>query len=273
MTKITSVSYEQLRLRRQQLKRQRQIRAWQGIWRSLLVSGIASTLTWLVSQSNWVIRQPGQITVKGNHFLSNDAILELLPYPYPQSLLQLEPRLLSQELESKSIIVEATVTRQLLPPSLTIEVTERKPVAVALAQPASKINQSQMSEVSFLDAQGVVIREINYQDINESIQLPRLKIIGASYQYQPYWSEFYKLVSKSSVEIWSVDWRNPSQIFLQTELGKVNLGAYSEQFSEQLTVLAQMRNLSTKVQASQIDYIDLTNIHSPTIQIKKRPEQ
>lgn len=270
MTKITSVSYEQLRLRRQQLKRQRQIRAWQGVWRSLLVSGIAATLVWLVSQSNWVIRQPEQITVKGNQFLSKEAILALLPNSYPQSLLKLEPQFLAQELKSQGVIVKARVTRQLLPPSLTIEVRERQPVAIAVDNFADlETEQISGSQVSLLDAQGVLMPQIHYHDLKENFQLPTLKIIGASHQYQPYWSNFYQAVSQSSVDIWSIDWRNPTQIFLQTELGKVNVGAYSEGFPEQLEVLAQMRTISTQLPGSQIEYIDLTNSKSPTIQVKK----
>ena len=269
MTKITSMSYEQLINRRQRLKRRRQIKSWQGVWRSILVSGIAGSLAWLIVQSNWVIRQADQIAIQGNEVLSPEAILAILDYSYPLSLFQLEPQVITQKLESSGSISKARVTRQLLPPSLTIEVTERYPVAVAVApSPTVSDGEGEASQEGFLDSQGVWLPRDIYTDIDLNIPLPTLKIIGSPSQYQPYWREFYPAIRNSAVEVWSVDWRNPSNIILTTELGKVNIGIYSRKFRDQLSTLGRMGHLPHKIPTSKIDYIDLTNSLNPAIKLK-----
>jgi cell division protein FtsQ len=263
------MSYEQLINRRQRLKRRRQIKSWQSVWRSMLVSGIAGSLGWLIVQSNWVIRQADQITIQGNEILSPKVILAILDYSYPLSLFQLEPQVMTEKLESSGSISKARVTRQLLPPSLTIEVTERYPVAIAVA-PSSTVGNREggNSQEGFLDFQGVWLPRDIYTEIDPNLPLPTLKVIGSPSQYQPHWREFYQAIRNSAVEVWSVDWRNPSNIILTTELGKVNIGIYSKQFPDQLSTLGRMRHLPHKIPTSKIDYIDLTNSLNPAIKLQ-----
>ena len=64
-----------------------------------------------------------------------------------------------------------------------------------------------------------------------------------------------------------MDWQNPSNLILWTELGKVYLGADISQIGAQLAVLAQMVKLPELLDPSKIDYLDLTNPRSPGIQL------
>jgi cell division protein FtsQ len=70
--------------------------------------------------------------------------------------------------------------------------------------------------------------------------------------------------------VFEVDWQNPGNLILTTELGAVHLGPYSSRIAEQLTVLDKMRQLPKQLDLSQIAYIDLKNPTSPMIHI---PEQ
>jgi cell division protein FtsQ len=58
---------------------------------------------------------------------------------------------------------------------------------------------------------------------------------------------------------------------ITTEIGVVHLGAYSSQFTQQLRVLDQMRNLPEQVDLALVDYIDLQNPSSPVIQMLPEP--
>src|SRR4028119_1149443 len=131
MTNIASVSQAQLTTRRKKLRRERRVKSFQAIWRSLFVGGMATSLVWAITLPEWVIRQPEQVVIEGNHFLSSQAIRSLLPLSYPQSLLRVQPQALAKSLESQAPIAKAIVSRQLLPPGLTIQVKERRPVAIA----------------------------------------------------------------------------------------------------------------------------------------------
>ena len=79
MTNIASVSQAQLTTRRKKLRRERRVKSFQALWRSLFVGGIATSLVWAITLPEWVIRQPEQIVIEGNHFLSAQAIRSLLP--------------------------------------------------------------------------------------------------------------------------------------------------------------------------------------------------
>lgn len=231
---------------------------------------MATGLVWAVTLPDWVIRQPEQIVIEGNHFLSRQAIRSLLPLSYPQSLLQIQPQALAKSLESQSPIAKATVSRQLLPPGLTIQVKERKPVAIAQS-PAhlnSKTSDSTAS-MGLLDEQGVWMPRSIYTQLEQNQELPTLKVIGSNAQYRPYWSVVYQAVNQSAMKVLEIDWQDPANLILKTELGTVHFGPYSSRFTEQLTVLDRMRELPTRIQPSKIVYIDLKNPDFPAIQMTK----
>ena len=270
MANIASVSPAELTNRRQQLRRARRIKFLQAVWRTLLVGGMASGLVWAITIPDWVITKPEQIVIKGNYFLSVQTIRSLLPLSYPQSLLRVEPSAIAHALEQAAPIAQATVTRQLVPPMLIIQVKERQPVAIALPIPAAVgKTTSSASQAGLLDEQGVWMPQSSYRELPEKVALPTLKIIGTTEQYRPYWSEVYQAVNHSPVKVSEIDWQNPTNLILKTELGTVHLGAYSSRFAEQLRVLDQMRDLKSHIQPSQIAYIDLKNPDSPLLQMKK----
>lgn len=269
MTIITSVSQAQLATRRQKLRRSRRLKVFRTLWQTLAIGTIASGVTWAIVQPGWVIRQSDRVAISGNEFLSTEAIRALLPIEYPQSLFRLKPQQIAIALESKAPIASATVSRQLFPPRLTIEVSERYPVAIALP-PTNPSNSSPDSSTppGLLDEQGVWMPMDSYSSLDRSFPLPTLKIVGALEQYRHHWSEVYQVLSRCSVKIWEIDWQNPRNIILKTELGIVHIGSYGSQFADQLNVLAQMRQLPERVNESEIAYIDLKNPVLPSIQMR-----
>lgn len=270
MESIASVSQAQLTTRRKQLRRERRIKSVQALWRSLFVGGMATGLVWAITLPNWVISTSEQIVVEGNHLLSAKSIRSLLPLSYPESILRVEPQAIAKSLESQAPIAEATVTRQLLPPGLTIKVKERKPVAIVQStDPSSAQGANPTSKSGFLDAQGIWMPESSYTRLEQKLELPSLKVIGSSAQYLSHWSEVYQAVSHSPVKVLEIDWRNPANLILKTELGNVHLGPYSSRFTEQLTVLDRMRELPSHIQAGNIAYINLHNPEFPAIQMEK----
>jgi cell division protein FtsQ len=299
MASIASVSQEELTTRRKKLRHARRIRSFQSIWRSLFVGGMAGGLVWAITLPDWVIRQPEQVVIEGNHFLSSKTIRSLLPLSYPQSILRVEPQAIAKSLESQAPIAKAIVSRQLLPPGLTIQVKERRPVAIALgsapkaelaqsaapqaviaqsAAPQAAIDQAMATQngknansppTGLLDEQGVWMPSSSYTKLEQNLDLPTLKVIGSSEQYRPYWSEVYQAVSRSPVKVFEIDWQDPANLILKTELGKVHFGPYSSRFTEQLGVLDRMRELPTHMSPSQIAYIDLQNPDFPAIQMNK----
>lgn len=268
MTNIASVSRSDLTQQRRMLRNQRRLRQFQSFLRTLAVTGIAGSLVWATTRPVWILRQPDQVSVEGNHFLSEQVIESLLPFSYPQSLLQIKPEAISHSLESQATIAEATVTRQLFPLGLRIKVKERVPVATSIIH-LSRGSSTSIPKVSLglLDRGGAWIPLQTYTSQSSILKLPSLKVIGWPEQYRPYWTQLYQAVSRSPVKVIEIDCKDPTNLILKTELGIVHLGAYSPRLTEQLNVLDKMRQLPAKLNFSQIAYIDVKNPENPSVQL------
>jgi cell division protein FtsQ len=274
MEDISPTSRSELSNRRQQLRRQRRWRTLQTGWQVLAVSGLAGGLLWSLSLSDWMIRTPQQIVIEGNRFLSSNTIRSVLPIRYPQSLLTIQPQAISQKLKAETPIAEATVTRRLFPPSLTVRIQERYPVAVAyFSSPSASSLGAQPTnsspQVALLDEEGAWVPHEIYVALHSSQNLPDLKVIGMREEYRSHWADLYQQVSQSPVKIAEIDWRNPSNLVLHTEFGVIYLGAYGSQFAVQLRLLDQMRQLPQQVDPEQVSHIDLRNPDLPLIEMKE----
>jgi len=258
MTSIAPVSRTELSQRRQKLRRQRRNRFLQTSWRNVAIAGFAASALWVATLPAWVIRKPEQVTIKGNRFISEQTIRTLLPIAYPQSLLKVQPQSISDALKAKAPIADATVDRQLFPPSLTVRVRERVPIAQTV---------SKASQPGLLDETGVWMPQDSYTNLNPNFKLPPLKIIGNPERYRPDWATFYRTIHQSPVKILEANWEDPTNLILKTELGAVQFGVYGSNFPTQLKVLDEMRRLPSRMNGAQILSIDLRNPNSPVLQM------
>ncbi|OLP17898.1 cell division protein FtsQ [Leptolyngbya sp. 'hensonii'] len=273
MTEFLSVSHTDLIQRRKQLRNQRRLRNFQAVWQMIAVSSLSAGLAWVLTLPGWVIATPEQVEIKGNRFLSTKAILALLPLSYPQSLLQVQPQALAEKLEAAAPIRSVTVTRQLIPPKMMVQVRERLPVAVTVPAKLAPRRAAQPTQApktfnaGLLDENGKWMPFDSYSSIDKAFKLPSLKVIGMSEAYTPYWSSLYRLISRSSVKILEIDWRDSANLILKTEVGTYHLGPYSAIFAQQLNVIERMRKLPQHFDSSRIAYIDLKNPETPIIQV------
>ena len=265
---IGSVSQSDLVSRRQTLRRQRRLKLVIIIWQILAVSSLASGLLWAITQPIWLITKQEQLTVEGNQLLSDRAILSLITLDYPQSIWGIKPQILAHNLESHNPIAKAKISRHLFPPSLRIEITERRPVAITKFK--SKVGTGNSQKMGWLDANGNWIPLESFSALERTESLPTLKVIGFTEQYRQYWHPLYKSLSRSPVKVFEINWEDPGNLILTTELGLVHLGQYSSRFSEQLNVLDRMRELPNKIDVRRIAYIDLKNPESPLIQLPNK---
>lgn len=240
-----------------------------AIGRTLVILGFSGGLAWEMTRPIWLLRQPSQVVISGNHLLSASAIRSLLPLSYPQSLLKIQPASLAHVLVTQPAIANANVTRQLFPVSITVQVSERVPVAIALRQGSLSSNSVPTRSTGLLDETGVWIPLKSYMALSNTPQLPSLKVIGVPDQYRSYWSQLYQAVIHSPTKIFEIDCQDPANLKLKTELGIVYLGPYSSQLAEQFNVLARMRQLPAHVNLSQIAYINLKNPRLPLVQMQQ----
>ncbi|MDB9523617.1 FtsQ-type POTRA domain-containing protein, partial [Dolichospermum circinale CS-1225] len=114
MAGILSVSRTNLAQRRQKLRRQRQIKVIQTIWRTVAVTGMASALLWVAIQPMWVLKDSQQIVIKSGAKIepAQKDIYSLLGLSSPQSLWRIEPSLIADSLKKQPNIAQATVSRR-----------------------------------------------------------------------------------------------------------------------------------------------------------------
>ena len=296
MVGILSVARTNLAQRRQKLRRQRQIKVIQAIWRTVAVTGIASSLLWLAIQPMWVLKDSKQIVIKSGAKIepAQKDIYSLLGLSSPQSLWRIEPSLIADSLKKQPNIAQATVSRRLFPPGLIIEIQERVPVAIAQIRkrqtatsctiaPSAPGNSADVkpcvqnnsatnkqSELGLLDASGVWMPMAGYMSMNPQGELPQMMVIGDPAQYRPFWTQLYEAIRQSSLKVTEIDFQDPTNLILTTELGIVHLGSPSNKLPEQIQVLEEMRHLENQVNPSNIDYIDLKNPVMPLVQVNQK---
>jgi len=302
MPDIAPVTRNELQQRRRQLRTNRRNRLLQTSWRSVVVFGLAAATVWIILQPNWVIRRSEQVKIEGNRFIATQSIRSLLPIQYPQSLLRIQSSQISDALTTKAPIVEAVVERHLFPPGLVIKVREREPVAQAIYGNGGKPAQSDSKNIvkgekgkatdksnpspnpnsgssgkaaidstppdALLDENGMILPIEGYAELNQGVKLPDLKILGNPDVYRSQWTSFYPILRRSSMKIQSIDWQNPANIRLKSEIGWIHLGPLGRSFTLQMRSLDKMRQLPKRLPPEQIDYIDLRNPNNPTIQLK-----
>lgn len=272
MASIVSVSRSVLTQRRQMLRRQRRLSTLQSLWQTITVSSLAGGLIWVTTQPISVVRGSGQIFIQGNQRLLPQEIKSMLGLSYPQSLLKIQPEQLARSLESQPPIADATITRQLFPPSLTVHVKERVPVAITLAQNSTGSSTPiAKPSMGLLDESGAFIPLQSYAG-QRHLELPQLKVIGNRQQYLPYWTQLYQAMSRTPIKVTEIDCQNPANLILKTELGIVQFGPYSNRFSEQLQALEQMRQISAKIKLNEIAHIDLKNPDNPLVKMNQSEE-
>lgn len=270
---IASVSQTELVQRRQKLRQRRRVRFLQASWRVLAVCGLTAGVVWAATLPTWVIRRPEQVRIEGNHLIPVHTLRSLLPIPYPQSLFRVEPQVIARELQAHAPIADVIVSRQLVPPGLTVQVKERLPVAIAVAAESRQLTTEGSPTAAtdgLIDENGMIIPLERYTALDQSLKLPSLKVIGKPESYRSYWSKLYREITQGPpINVSEVDLRNPGNVILKTDIGLVHLGAYSAHFAIQLQTIDRMRKLSAHSSFNRITYIDLRNPEAPTIQMDK----
>ncbi|MDV3350819.1 FtsQ-type POTRA domain-containing protein [Leptolyngbyaceae cyanobacterium CCMR0082] len=270
MPDIPEYSQATLASRRQDLKQRRQRLFWQQLWRQTAMVGLTLGCLSLATSNRWHIHSTEQINLSGNQLLPDEEVYELIDIDYPKSLLKVRPLDLEHALTDKGPIEDAIVRRRLLPPGLNIRIRERTPVAIALPNVDVAIKSldddpQSFSQMGLLDANGYWMPYNSFTQLGS--QEPKLQVQGMRPAYQKHWSDIYQMLQKNPVSVSLLDWRDPANLILHTDLGIVHMGPYGQNFSKQLTALDRMRNLNAKMNIEEIAFIDLRNPDNPTLEI------
>jgi len=166
-------------------------------------------------------------------------------------------------------------------------------------QPPVKPVQQDRVKIWLLDSHGILMPLESYPTLRQS-KLPQLTVWGVleteddrrqtaqepasatqKVEFNPgnsiswnqrkksQWPYLYEALRRSPVKVFEVNWQDETNLILKTELGTVQLGAYSSKLTSQLAALAQLHNLPQQFKQGRIAYIDLKNPKNPLLQMNK----
>jgi cell division protein FtsQ len=227
------------------------------------MSGILASVAWVANQPDWTISKPEQIQIQGNRYLNDATIRSMLAIRYPQAVMQLAPEQLTARLLNRGSISSVRIDRRLLPPRLVVQIEDRPPVAQVLQSPDNPPR-------TFVDERGTQIPVSNYlSSVQQAI--PRLRVFALAQTMCPNWPQLYQAIHRSAVLIGSIDCRNPQNLILQTEVGKVRLGSVGDRqrLNGQIQQLDLLRDWRKHTNVLEVDYLDLENPAAPKLQLKQ----
>jgi len=248
--------------RRQQLQRQRAGYVWRTLWHSGLSLGILTGLVMVIRQPLWYLTAPSQIQIQGQTLLTAADVQSKLTLSFPLTLWQVEPQAVKAALipDPPGLIQAVHLQRQILPPSLTVWIEERRLLA-----------QATVNHVwGGIDGQGQWIPLLDYPHLQHHPGIPKLQVVGWEYLSPSQWAQFLPLLAGSGIPIQTIEATPTQGVLLQTDLGRVHLGSLtSERLPEQLQALANMKNLGEycQCQPQDIQRIDLTSPTRPTLEL------
>ncbi|NER00870.1 MAG: FtsQ-type POTRA domain-containing protein [Cyanothece sp. SIO2G6] len=281
MSNLDHISQEDLYQRRQYLRQQRRLFLLQGLWRFLVIAGLAGGAGWLMGRPGWVIRDVSAIQVEGTILLSPDVVRSHLPIQYPQSLFEIPSEALEAHLESFDPIADATIHRWLFPPRLIVYVQEHRPVALLIGNSYTQqdipiygetnlqtLPHALMTVTGFIDANGTWLPPASYEDLQEGLgELPTLQIIGMRADQREQWATLYQQIQKSPVQVSEIDWRQIDNLILKTEIGISHHGSYDPNtFADHLQMIDQMRESPQTIDLGQVQYFNFRSLEAPIIQ-------
>ena len=291
-----------IRDRQQQLIRQRKQRFRRNAWRTLITLGMTVGLGWAVCQPEWQIRQSNQITLTGNEHMDSQTLEHLMVLEFPTSLIRFQPQRVVSQLKNYAHVSHVLVTRKLFPPRVNVVVRELPPIAMTECKGCTLVVRPGQADsltlgpanIWLLDRRGVVLPADSYPKLEKAHQLPKLTLKGylqpevkaevsentpadsaqqlvtVNPQKQQQWQQMYALIETSPVQIKYLNWENPNKLMLQTQLGQIHIGPFSEHFDRQLQALDEMRTLPKSVDPKQIVFIDVENPESPVLELRNQ---
>ena len=200
------------------------------------------------------------IYIYGADFISANDIVENTSLQLPRKLIFIKTKLIEKELEKNISLKQISITRQIFPFGLEIDIQTRKPIAFAeKEEKGSKIQ-------GFVDKEGVFIKE-KYLSGREKLIFP-IKIFG--------WKEDYKnLISliiknyKGTDDLKAIKISSEGFISLEEKfLQKIFLGFKTQEIGEKLNLVFDIKEQLKKQKIrKKIKSLDLTDLDNPKIKV------
>jgi len=253
---------ERRRRLRQERRRDRMIQ----LWRLTVFGSTATALGWLLMTQGWTLRSTEQVQVSGSERLGTEAVVEAAQLSFPLSLLSLQPSEMENRLVKTLPVQAAVVQRRLLPPGLTVQLEDRRPLAAARRQGSTGVEQG------MVDSRGQWMARTDAAHREEPET--SIQVIG----WTPAQREPLEILLTQRDQLGSalqtIEIAADGALSLRTAgLGLVQLGTDPRLLDQQLITLRQLsRSLPDELRRRSGTSLDLSDPSKPELQMPIQPK-
>ena len=251
--------------RRRRLRQERRQERLIQLWRLGFFLLTATGLSWLLLTLGWSLRSASQIQISGSQRMDEHVVVKAAGLSFPLSLLSLEPGEIEFKLMQELPVKEVSVQRRLLPPSLDIQLVERRPVAAATRMGPKGIEQ------------GMVDRKAQWMTMDMAKQGEKpasaVKVEGWISNRRAVIARILQQRDQLGRPLKTIVVEPAGGVSLRIEtLGLVHLGANDTLLDQQFKTIAQLnQSLPPVLRGASSKGLDLSDPSQPELKLRPKP--
>ena len=228
--------------------------------KKLILLGLFFVLTNILTINLFKKVDLKNIYIKGADFITINDITQNSSLQLPKKLILIKTKLIEKELTQNISLRQISISRQIFPFGLLINIKTRKPIASAERE------ENGIKTKGFIDKDGVFIKE-KYIPERENLIFP-IKIYGWKKEYKKLISLIIKTYKETddlqSIKISSEGFITLEEKFLQ----KIFFGVKTEEIEEKLNLIFDIKEQLKKQRIQKkIKSLDLTDPANPKIKV------
>ena len=249
--------------RRRELRRQRRQNLLVQLWRLAAMLLLSGGFAWILLRHGWSLRGPEAVILKGNAALGTEQVVEAAKLRFPHPLLEVNPRVLEQQLIDSLPVQSVRVERQMLPARLIVSLSPQIPIAQAERQgPAGRerglLNTKgqwiPLSNASPKPLTDILVRGWNDQQSDQ--------IAALLQQHERFEGMLKAVVLHPDGDI----------SLVTTSLGRIDLGGEPALLDTQIETIVHLnRTLPEHLRQARQGSLDLSNPDRPELQLPNPP--
>ena len=231
--------------------------------RSFLLLVLSLFSTSLISLKTLKEVNFSDIRISGSELFSKNDLINNSSLKVPTRLIFINTNFLEKELKQNLSLKHVSVSRQIIPFGLEIQINTRTPIAFG-----EKIVNDQKI-LGFIDKDGIFINKQNAQNINLS-ELT-IEVTGWKEKFKKILSKIFIAQENYELEITKITFSTSGFLILEEkDLKKIFLGFNPNLINHQLQIIKNLKNeFKDNNFSEKIDNIDLTYPNKPKIKVFK----
>ena len=203
------------------------------------------------------------IRISGSELFSKNDVVENSSLKFPIRLIFIKTNFLEKELKQNLSLKNVSVSRQIFPFGLEVQLNARTPIAYG----ERILNNKKI--LGFIDRDGIFIDKKNVDEKN--LKNISIKVFGWKEKFKKILSEIFIAQEKYEFEILKINFSpNGFLTVEEKDLKTIFLGFKPNLINYQLQIINNLKNeLKKNSFSKKIDNIDLTNPNKPKIKVFK----